>query len=245
MNVDTSQVTEPDHEDLQAKISRSSSVFIQSIDHDVPLNQPVYAINWFNTRLQWLYDFYNLLGASAVNKVDGKPFLKGRVKNILYGSEQFRRDVLLIVNYPGANAFKQMLESTYFQFVSLLRLIAVKDFNFGFSRQTGAAKNRTPARQNKVYAIHHYRGETDIAENISNVTAEMGVEIYFSARMTSLLFMGDHSRAKVQVPCMMDGVVVLQADTDQQLADTIALDDYKTVIQQTQSSFIATLERIF
>jgi len=245
LKVKNSQRNIDDNEVIQAKITNNISVFIQSVDQKFSLNQPVYAINWFNTRMLWLYNFYNLLAAISVNKVGGKPFFKGRVKKTLYGSDEFRRDILLIVNYPGANSFKNMLENTYFKIVSLLRMLAVKEFTFGFSRRTDLRNNKVSPCDNGAYAIVHYRGESNIDKKISLITVKMGIDICFSGRITSLLFSGNESEVKEQVPCLMEGVFVLKADTNLQLEKALSTDEFQTIIQQTISSFVATLERIF
>jgi len=43
----------------------------------------------------------------------------------------------------------------------------------------------------------------------------------------------------------MDGIVLLTADNVSQIKNALADDNYQHLIQQTQSSFIATLKRVF
>jgi len=250
MNKNSEQRQHEEYEILQAKVTDKTSIYIKSIDKTVSLSQPVYAINWFNARCLWLYNFYNLLAGFSVKKVGGRPFFKGLVKQVLYGQEQQRREVLLIVNYPAVENFKQMAESRYFQLVSLLRMVAVKEFTFGFSQRTDAngpeLKHETRGKlTDKAYLIHHYQGGEDILPEIENVIRQHEVEVIFSGRISSLLYSGDKSMAKEQVPCLMDGTVLLQADDLLQLMQAVYSDDYERLIKQTESSFIATLERVF
>jgi len=225
---------------VEAKITKSISVFIRSVDADYSLREPVYAINWFNTRLLWLYNFYNLLGSMSVKKVGGKPIFKGRVKTVLHGEEHHRRDVLLLVNYPAIENFRQMLESIYFQLVSVLRMLAVKDFTFGFSKPTTKISGFSAAKENKIYAIHHYQGEIEINESIEKIIENSGVSIFYSGSITSLLFSGDE-----QVPCLMDSMILLEADTEDQLRKIIADKRYMDIVEQSRNSFIAILSRVF
>lgn len=234
----------PENEFLQARITRDKSVFIRSINPDVPLSEPVYAINWFNTRMLWLYNLYNLLGARAVGKVSGKACFKGKVKTVLHGAAEDRREMLLIVRYPAPDHFKTMLETTYFQLVSVLRVFAVRQFTFGFSRRSGASGTLQAWDKNKVFAIHHYRGQHDISAEVSRVVNDQGVEVNFSGRITAVLFSGDQTRPKDPVPCMMDGAIILQAANQAALEKAVAHADYQAIIQQTHSSFIATAQRM-
>jgi len=229
---------------LQAEITDNKSVFIQSIDPEVPLSDPVYAINWFNTRSSWMYQLYNLLAASSVRKVFGKPFFKGRVTTVLHGDQAHRRDMLLIVHYPAVGSFKAMLETRYFQLVSILRVFAVRQFTFGFSRRSDTAPASAAPNENKAYAIHHYRGGHDISAGISDLLKDQAIDIFFTGRITSLLFSGDGTQAKDQVPCMMDGAVILQAETKAALENTVAQAGYQSIIGQTDASFIAIVERM-
>jgi hypothetical protein len=238
-------------ETVEARITSKIRVFIQSKNNDVTLNQPVYAINWLDTRMLWIYELYNWLAGPAVKKINGKPFFKGRVSKVLYGQEEYRRDVLLIVYYPSASAFKHMLENGFFQIVSLLRILAVKEFTFGFSRRvddaavdTVTADSQEPFPTDKVYAIHHYRAEQDITKALAEVIDRQGVNIYFSSRMSAYLFSGDLQGPAKQVPCLMDGVVLLQADSQLQLEDAVRQEKYQALIRQTDSSFISGLNRV-
>jgi uncharacterized protein (DUF1330 family) len=224
----------------EAKITKSTSVFIRSSDPDYSLAKPVYAINWFNTRFLWLYNFYNMLGSVSVKKVGGTPIFKGRVKTVLHGEADHRRDVVLLVNYPAIENFRQMLESRYFQLVSVLRMLAVKEFTFGFSKPTIKVSGFTATNENKVYAMHHYQGDIDIAESVVKIIENSSVGIFYSGRITSLLFAGDE-----QVPCLMTGMILLEADNEDQIEAIMADKAYMGIVEETKSSFIATLSRVF
>ena len=230
---------------IKARISQSMSVFICSVDEDYALSKPVYAINWFDTRLLWLYNFYNLLGAISVKKVGGKPLFKGCVKQVLHGDSPSRRDVLLLVRYPTGENFRQMLESRIFQLISMLRILAVKNFSFGFSRRTDSVKDYLNENTFSVFAVHHYQSKNDIVEQIRSIAYGFGVDIYFAGRITALLASGDASEANEDVPCLMDGALLLRAESENDITRLVVSDAYRQVVEQTSNSFIATMDRLF
>jgi len=230
---------------IKARISQSISVFIRSVDAGYALSQPVYAINWFDTRFMWLYNFYNFLGAFSVKKVGGKPLFKGRVTKVLHGDDDARRDVLLLVRYPTADNFRQLLESRFFQFVSLLRILAVKAFTFGFSRRTDSTNDHLNENTFSAFVVHHYQSKDDIVEQVRSIADGFGVDIYFAGRITALLASGDASEANEDLPCLMDGALLLRAERVDAIVAMVASDEYRQIVDQTSNSFIATMDRLF
>lgn len=243
MNEKTTATIPADVETLQVKINNKTSVYIKSTDNGVPLTAPVYAINWFDTKRLWLYNIYNMLAKGSVIKVGGKPFFKGYITDVLLGDESGRRDVLLIVNYQSARHFMRMLESTWFKLISIVRLVSVEKFNFGFTRRTDSGTVSADNDKNKVYAIHHYRAAEDLTARLEALVEAENAEVYYAGRISALLYSGDSLQAKQQVPCLMNGVLILRADKREQIEHLINSDAYQAVVAQTESSFIATLDR--
>ncbi len=231
-------------ETLRAKIIGTTSVYIQSVDRDVPLSLPVYAINWFNTNWLWLYNFYNLLAWYSLKKVGGKAYFKGRVVEVIQGDITLQREVLLIVWYPGADHFIKMMGSTYFKLVSIFRILSVKNFTFGFTQRKDSPKAVADAEKNKCYAIHHYRAENDFLGKFEDILQEQDIEIYYAGRVSSLLFSGDNQQPTEQVPCLMTNLLVLRADSHDRLKNLLKHDGYQAAIKETESTFIATLDRM-
>ena len=233
---------------LQAKITSKASAYIKSVDASKPLSKPVYAINWFNTKALWLYNLYNLLAVISVKKVGGSAVFKGRVKRVISGDDDLRRDVLLIVNYPSVNNFVNMLENAYFKLVSLLRLAAVKDYTFGFTHPlslesvgTDRDKNRD---KSKIYLLHHYQGNEQSTKNLQDIISKQNIEIYYAGRISALVYSGDSSSPKEQIPCLMQGLFLLRANKLDKLTSLIQSEEYQAAIKQTKASFIATLNRV-
>ena len=240
----------PKTKNLQASINKNTKVFIQSLHNEIKFDQPTYAINWFNTRQLWLYNIYNLLASRSVTKIKGVPFFKGLVKETLYGEDQYRRDVLLIVYYPSCYAFKSMLESVYFQLVSVLRMAAIKSFSFGFFLPQKKLKIPEPD-QCSTYFFHHFSGNgIDENRHIINQlqqainASQNNAKILFEGSVGAHLYSGDQHLSKEKIPCIMDAAIVVQAESINILKKIISDPSYQEVITKTQHSFIATLQRV-
>jgi hypothetical protein len=245
-----------DVEVLQAKINKNSSIFIQPVNKAVSLDKPIYAINWFNTRQLWLYNLYNFLASKSLLKIKAAPFFKGLTQEVLYGEKHLRRDVVLIVAYPSCHAFKYMLESLYFQLVSVLRMAAVKSFGFGFfsPQDPLVFPESLPEKDdNSVYCFHHFTvadgsSTTQVLMDLKQVIAceasdNSDVTLIFDGGLGAHLYSGDHNN-KEQIPCIMDGAIVIKANTVDTLKQLIARKDYQTVFEQTGHSFISTVKRV-
>ena len=64
------------------------------------LDEPLYAINWFNTRTRLLYQIYTILAAYPVSRVQSRLWLKARHRSLLSGSERDQRaEALLEANF--------------------------------------------------------------------------------------------------------------------------------------------------
>lgn len=228
-------------EKLTALVSQHISVSVRSVDREWPLSNEVYAVNWFDTRSLLLYNIYNWLAARSVRQVKGRPIIKGHVTTILHGSKEDSRNVLLIVNYPAPLQFLTMVQTTYFKLVSLLRLAAVRDFTFGFSRPritlgSGALSD--------AYAVHHFRGE-DASHNILSAADDAEIDVYFGGSISARIASGGgDDQPETAVPCLMDGIVVLKAGSKDELREFIDSKQYRAIIARSTSSFIALFDRV-
>lgn len=240
---------------VTANITANLKVHIAALRSEFQKNEPVYALNWFNTHWGWLYNFYNLLAAPSVLKVGGVPFFKARVEQVLHGESAACRAVLLIVCYPNIEHFKTMLQSRYFQLVSILRGIAVKEFTFGFSTRTDAdtkdnqnLKSIQRIDQRGVYAIHHYQiddANNQLTEKVAKVATSFDVELAFASTVSARLYTQQGQKPTSVVDTIMDGCLILQANTNSDIEALIKSEDYQVIIASTQNSFIATLKRVF
>ncbi len=241
-------------QELAARISSSLQVKIIASDEQVSLSEPAYALNWFNVRYSWLYDFYNFVGTRSVRQVNGIPIFKATVGRTLHGDPSDYRDRVLIVRYPDAGHFKTMLENRYFQVVSLLRLVAVQAFTFALSQRTDLSDSIKRPIDNadtlnistsEAYAIHHFRAEQNstISDMVQLTAKKHGVKLGFSSQVSAHLYSQNKGKEPEVTPSLMTHCLILQADSATSIEEFIATKDYQDLIQATQSSFIALLKR--
>lgn len=111
-----------------------------------------------------MYNLYNRLAFNHVFQIGGQPMFKGILDRQLLDNIRLRRDMLLIVKYPKADAFLQMISSKLFQFKSLLRSASVRHFQFGFMQGNYSEKpeSRTSMSYtgNLKYLVHICEGHT-------------------------------------------------------------------------------------
>ena len=126
-------MNKPNH--IGSKITSSITAEIHGDLNEV--ESPLFAINWFDTRIAFVYHLYNLLAASRVFKIGGKILFKGKCGQTISGSEDLARHYLLIVNYPSGHRFLELLSDKLFQLMSVLRIAAVKRFSFVLHQRQG------------------------------------------------------------------------------------------------------------
>lgn len=229
---------------VKIQITKKVFVYVEATKENISLDDRVYAINWFNTKSLWLYNFYNFLATSQVNKIGGRGIFKGKTIQTLYGNDKDARDVVLIVTYPNISQFKKLLEMFSFKLVSLLRMLAVKDFTFGFTQKTERFTIEDDGDKNALYAMHHYKSEDDIFQEVLALSKNTDVNIFYSGMISALLYDGDEQRKQEQVPCLMDGVLILRSKEKNAINKLVQSKEYNSIIDETKSSYIATLNRI-
>lgn len=235
---------------IKQEVIFGNHALIKQIKKDVNLDHPVYAVNWFDTRMKWMYDFYNLLVAQSVYKIGGKVFFKGQVVKKLAGSEKDSRNMLLIVNYPSGIRFMDLVKDKFFVLVSVLRELAVKDFSFGFTQRLDSQEPLPEIKSNfdksKAYAMHHFRTEKSLSEflpRFNEIAAANAVNLHYAGQIASLLFAQNKHGKETTVPCLMDGILLYEAKHNDFMHAMIAGKEYQEEIAKFDSSYIALLKR--
>ena len=234
-----------------AIVARLTSKFSGYIYHHESLltdNEETYAINWFNTKSQWLYDLYNFLAAGSVIEVGGKPFMKGRLVNKLYGESRAQRTVLLIVRYPSVLRFKNMLESKMFQAVSILRSLAVSGFTFGFSKrhdQVGSLAPDDTANGKPMYGVIHFSGDIDINDVLALARAHPDSELIFASEIAGRLATGKIDSEPTAVPCIMNGIAVLRSVKPDCFKLVLESEQFLTLKNNSDDVFFGVYDRVF
>ena len=243
-----SQTSLPQHRDagrhIEARLPGKMRARIQMAEPGFTFDETVYALNWFNTRFAWVYDFYNLVAGRSVTAIGGTPFFKARIVEELHGTTHDLRDVVLIVRYPALTKFKDMLESRYFQLVSLLRIFAVRDFSFGFSKRCDGDLPARCRTEPATFSIHHFRGDAGLIEEITAMSTEAGLEVVFAGRVFAHIATARSGSEWQTTDCVMDAMIVL-ASPDRSLVDRLVQSDsYRLAMQKAQSSFAGLYERL-
>ncbi len=230
--------------DITCSISTSSKVLIKANAANVDLNEPLYAINWFSTKVEWLYHLYNFMAAKSLAKVGGRAFFKAKITKTVLDEKNVARDLILIVRYPGGQSFKALLQTTYFKIVSILRIMAVKDFSFGFTQQR-ILNDASSVNDGLCYAVHHFKSSKTGDSLFSKFNDLLGdkVRVKYAGAMVAQLFSQQNSDPPKQVPNLMDGLVLFESDTELEISRMLDSPAYKSLIQELESSYIGHIKR--
>ena len=147
------------------------------------LASPLYAINWFDTRPAWIYHLYNFLAMGRLKRAGGKAFFKGRVVRRLSGDESLARQHLLIVNYPSADHFLNLVSDKLFQVISLLRMLSVRRFSFVMHERIDSATNAVePSEPSTFHAVLHFHSNTpeSVVRQVETAATAASARVVFS-----------------------------------------------------------------
>ena len=228
--------------EIKCEVTKSINVFIKAKNTNANLNEPLYAVNWFSTKIAWVYHLYNLLADRSLTKVGGSPFFKGKIIKTILDQDNTKRDFILIIRYPSGNAFKALMENTYFKMVSLLRMAAVKDFSFGFtSKQLG---NESSLSDNLSYVVHHFKTTNETIYSSFNEVLTDDISIKYAGEMVAELYSKPVDKEIKEVPNIMDGVVIYESKSEAPILNMIEGKQYQEIIKGLDSSYIGTVKRI-
>jgi len=236
---------------LSLQITKKLEIVFTSAGADYSLDDPQWAINWFDVKSKWLYDLYNKLAYPHVAKVGGKPFFKGRLIERLLGDLLDERKMLLIVNYGNAQSFLDMIGNREFQMKSLVREAAVKDFTFGFVRRTDVEESSivkaAKYEGDKKYLVHHFKNDHQ-SVNIQAIKSEAeshGIRLHFSGIKSARLGGKKEGKELKNAPFLMDGILIFEADSETRFAEQINTEFYQKFIEQNDSNYLGLFDREF
>jgi len=204
------------------RISNKTTIHISTSGKQSDLEQPLYAINWFNTKSKKLYNLYAALAFSHVKKVGGEVVFKGKVKELLSGDKSLKRESLLIVKYPSADGFLALFSQKMFLIKSLLRVKAVKDFVFGFVKMTAGLVQ--PMQQpkkytgNKSYLVHIVK-EQSKADFLTDNLPE-GANLFFDGLKTATVGRSENEEKVKQGPFFIERIIIWEGE------DHVALESW-------------------
>jgi uncharacterized protein (DUF1330 family) len=235
---------------MERRITRGTKIILQPIHNAEVLSNPLFAINWFNTRSLWLYNVYNLIASRSLFRIGGKVLFKGRVTETLLGSPEDEREILLIVNYPSGERFLDLLSDRFFQITSLLRLAAVRDFSFVLNQRVdGPAllENRNQVFDaNRAWAVHLYQSDRDIHEEVQflrTCTAKDGLTLNFASLRAGIVHSEDNDGNQKPFNHVTDRVVILEAENQECMRKAVS-GNYQEFVSSVSSSYIGLLSRM-
>ena len=233
------------HSEITGKVTSKIDVLIRANQPDIDLNTPFFAINWFSTKVESLYHFYNFLAVRSVKKIGGEAFFKGKVTETLVDDNQSRRDLILIVKYPGGLNFKALMQSTYFKAVSIFRIMSVNKFTFGFTHKI-AADTQSKKSDGLKYAIHHFKVNEDAIETLEKIqqTIPETISIQYAGHMVANLYSQEKGKEPQQIPNLMDALVIYQSNSEEALRSFLETESYKNILNELPSNHISLLNRI-
>jgi len=230
---------------FRANIIGNMHVKIIRVSDDISWDHKIHAINWFDSRFLFLYNFYNLIASRSVNRVGGFPLFKGRLLSHIYGESRDRRGVLLIVEYPSPKHFTSMLENTYFKIASIVRAIAVQRFSFLLSHEV--FENQIPKISDSIslFAVHQFRGSRMSMMKLLDSLRMANKSAIFSSMKTHELVTVSTSGKSTSVPALMDGIVLFTCTDESSLKALVNSPNYRSAMDNCETSFIGLFERIF
>jgi uncharacterized protein (DUF1330 family) len=201
---------------LKRELTKTISVEIIPAGQGDINTDRIWAINWFNYRRKWLYSLYNRLAAPHVIRVGGQLLFKGHNQRVLFGDEELARHTLLIVTYPKINDFLEMLTIKAFQLTSLLRVKAVNDFVFGFTKRIDKYDTALMPKYNgsDSYLVYHYQGNGD-QEKLHESAHSHNVKMFFHGEKMARLKRLEEGKDDILAPFFMDGIILFEAENDQ------------------------------
>ena len=214
------------------------------------LNGPLYAINWFDTRIAIIYHFYNLLAAGRVFKIGGKALFKGKCQETIGGDQEMARKFLLIVNYPSGTRFLDLLSDRIFQVMSVFRIMAVKQFSFVFHKrkeihQTPAAGQ--PFDASDCYAILHFKepahGGDERLSELDGIATTHQAEIFFAGSMTGQVVLVNKSGSQDPMPFITHATVLLKTADKQTMAKLFESAEMQSFLTAAPGYFASYIKR--
>ncbi len=233
---------------IDLNINKSTSISIIASQAEIDLNTAVWAVNWFDTKRKWLYHLYTSIASGFVIKVGGKLWFKGQFEQTLSGHEKDARSILLIVQYPTANHFLDLVKMKRFQMVSILRILAVKRFVFGFTqpiKMEGLIKNRQS--KGAPCLVHHFRNNSVVDEQIktiSRLAGDTGIYLNYAGIKAATLKRSHSTEGGYAIPFIMDGILVFEGENREQLMAFYQSEVYQTFVGSLDNSYVALFRKL-
>jgi len=238
-------------EPLSTRVSASEQVLIKPVVEHFDANADMCAINWFDLKIPWMYQLYGLIASRLVRKVSGKLYFKGKLVKRIEGPKDRQRENLLIVCYPGARTFLDLVDFKIFQIISVLRIAAVKRFCFGFTEnilEKSASKGATDPkfRKDQTYLVHHFQGGnnwlSDNRQQLFSSARQHNMDVYFCG-LTNAHIAREKSGVQLSAEFFMDGILLFAANSEVDIENFTMNDIYSSFKRNNSSNSLYLFSR--
>lgn len=239
---------------IERKITGSITAEIHGDLNEI--ESPLFAINWFDTRIAIVYHIYNMLAASRVFKIGGKALFKGKCQETIFENAELARDYLLIVNYPSGHRFLDLLADKLFQVMSVLRMAAVQRFSFVFHQRQGEPQllpdGKSVIDPGDHYAVLQVRlPENDKAtaadfdfDELKQLASQHHSEIFFAGRLAGQVLMSKENQSDSDaLPFITDLTVLIKSSNAKNISDFFASEQVKSLLPADADFFAAHIKR--
>ena len=248
-------MSKPEH--IGRKITGSITAEIHGELNEI--ESPLFAINWFDTRIAIVYHLYNLLAASRVFKIGGKVLFKGKCQEAISGNEDLARHYLLIVNYPSGHRFLELLSDKVFQLMSVLRIAAVKRFSFVLHQRQGEPQllpeGKSVFDSGDHYVVLQVRLPNESGQSkaeaasfdfsaFQRLAEQHNSQVFFASRVAGqvVLNKGKQNEADA-MPFLTDVTVLIKSATAKNVSDCFASDQVENLLPVRADYFAAQVKR--
>ena len=225
---------------LSTEVTKTTSLAIVAADESIRLDQPLWAINWFDTRQKWVYNLYTFLASPMVGKVGGSLVFKGSFQERLYGDPQLGRAMLLIVRYPAAQSFLRLVGFKSFLLVSILRIRAVSQFVFGFTRPLQMEKESAKSAKSPVL-VHLFTTGSDFSEameQLCSLADKFEVQQVYAGKKAATLRRIIKGKGEADIPFFIAGIVVFSASNTTQLHTFFQSEMYQRLLGKAPDAYV-------
>lgn len=233
---------------ITAKFNAQVSASVISANPTTDLTNTLWAVNWFDLKKPWLYEWYSQLAFGQLRRNGAAPVFKGKLASTLLDNDRLRRTMLLIVQHRHAHGFLDILSSNLFRLKSKLRNASIRHFQFGFMQKENIedivpTADHYDGRLKYLVHVCENKPETNL-QTIIDLAARHEVFPHFMGQRSALLgFQKGRGQLKT-MDFMLSHVLVLSGFDEHTLKSLVQSDDYQSFIQSSTSNFIGIYDRL-
>ena len=242
------------HDKIERKITGSITAEIHGELNEI--ESPLFAINWFDTRIAIVYHLYNLLAASRVFKIGAKALFKGKAQKTISGNPDLARQYLLIVNYPSGHRFLELLSDKLFQLMSVLRIAAVKRFSFVLHQRQGEPQllpdGKSVIDPGDHYAVLQIRLPEESKHEakafdfsaLQKLAEQHDSQVFFASRIAGQVVLNKAKQNESDaMPFLTDITVLIKSSTTKNVLACFASDQVESLLPTGAEFFAAHVKR--